>query len=104
MPLRWRKLLELLCAQQFVCFNLWQSPADHRGRRMQNASACCTFAGGRGISVLSTARQGDDMRAYDMLTTMPTGFWEQPDRASRALFAGMIKHRQWSQVSCLKPG
>ena len=38
------------------------------------------------------------MRAYDMLTTMPAGFWEQPDRASRALFAGTIKHHQWSQV------
>jgi hypothetical protein len=40
------------------------------------------------------------MRAYDMLTTMPSGFWEKPDRASRALFAGMLKHRQWSQVRC----
>ena len=40
------------------------------------------------------------MRAYDMLTTMPAGFWEQPDRATRALFAGMIKHRQWSQACC----
>jgi len=38
------------------------------------------------------------MRAYDLLTTMPVGFWERPDRASRAMFAGMIKHRQWSQV------
>ena len=35
-----------------------------------------------------------------MLTTMPVGFWERPDRASRALFAGMIKDRQWSQARC----
>ena len=33
-----------------------------------------------------------------MLTTLPSGFWEKPDRAARALFAGMIKHWQWSQV------